>query len=491
MAWGRQVYLQSGTCGLGPNSFLEIKQEFEENCSVQVYSVQACIPKDPAVLWNAEFVQAEELFNQPSAVNNCLRDNRFCGVSNSFVKRNAHETPAIVVPPQPRNVGVTGLSKSNSTNQTLPAPFVQGKVQHESPKIGVQSSTAATKDVKSESSSKPVQASEPNIDKEKITTFPANKRKGQNDKRTGGSLATFWGRASAKLKPNCPPAETNSAAPNPVVTAEAQICAREAVDNFSSDEDEQDVKPRRISNGEGSRKRRVVFDFSDEEDDYENAVSLASPDPPPQRQSSIDDKHNNKTLVLEKNNMNFEEKEEKSKIKQEKATKKDFILPQKEDTGVPNNGKKGGILLSEKIHNGFPESDGDKKDTTNAAPMSPKRRKVLKTRIDERGREVTEVVWEGEETETKNADKDATKNSVNRAPAVKSPALGGTAPSKPVDKTSASGAIAPSNSVAKSASGGSVTAPSNPASKAGNKKTGKAGVKDAKQGNILSFFKRV
>ncbi|CAL5399689.1 unnamed protein product [Camellia sinensis] len=37
------------------------KQEFNGNYSVQVYSVQACIPKYPAALWNAEFVQAEEL----------------------------------------------------------------------------------------------------------------------------------------------------------------------------------------------------------------------------------------------------------------------------------------------------------------------------------------------------------------------------------------------------------------------------------------------
>lgn len=56
--------------------YAEAQQEFDGNCSVQVYSVQASIPKDPAVLWNAEFIQAEELFKQPSSVDNCLRDNR-------------------------------------------------------------------------------------------------------------------------------------------------------------------------------------------------------------------------------------------------------------------------------------------------------------------------------------------------------------------------------------------------------------------------------
>lgn len=54
----------------------EVKHEFVDNCSVQVYSVQACIPQDSALLWNAEFVQAEEFFNQPLTAENCLRDNR-------------------------------------------------------------------------------------------------------------------------------------------------------------------------------------------------------------------------------------------------------------------------------------------------------------------------------------------------------------------------------------------------------------------------------
>lgn len=65
-----------GSMKLPPSFYAEAQQEFDGDCSVQVYSVQASIPKDPALLWNAEFVQAEELFKQPSSVDNCLRDNR-------------------------------------------------------------------------------------------------------------------------------------------------------------------------------------------------------------------------------------------------------------------------------------------------------------------------------------------------------------------------------------------------------------------------------
>ncbi|GLU18046.1 hypothetical protein SLE2022_343680 [Rubroshorea leprosula] len=54
------VYTLSGWVKCNPPSYriklvtgpklVEAKQEFDGNCSVQVYSIQACIPKDPAAL---------------------------------------------------------------------------------------------------------------------------------------------------------------------------------------------------------------------------------------------------------------------------------------------------------------------------------------------------------------------------------------------------------------------------------------------------------
>ena len=45
--------------------------------SIHVYSIQPAIPKDPAEIWSAEYVQSEELFRQPPELDNCLRDNRY------------------------------------------------------------------------------------------------------------------------------------------------------------------------------------------------------------------------------------------------------------------------------------------------------------------------------------------------------------------------------------------------------------------------------
>lgn len=457
----------------------ETKQEFDGSCSVHVYSVQACIPKDPAALWNAEFVQAEELFRQPPTIDNCLRDNRFCRISNSFVKRNAEGTAASAAAPQPKSASVAGPSRSISNqNATIPqAP--QKKVQQSSPKVALQSINVV-KDVKTESPviEVPKQAAKSSSDKEKVPQLPANKKKGQNDKSisgNGSSLANMWGRASTKSKPNSAMTEAINITPNSTVaSAEAQIRAREAVEAASSDDDGEDFNFKRASNGEGSRKRRVVFDFSDEDDEFKDAVSLASPDPP--KRKSFLDKPSTKSSVPERINCDIDkEKENKPKANEDKVVKKEIKQvvekeikqPSSADSSLVCKGKTSEISSLEKVQSPIPENNANAKDeVTNVAPTSPKRRKVMKTRIDERGREVTEVVWEGEETETKadshavsKTDNSSANNNVNRVPAVKkSPAMGN-------------------------------TAPSNPGGKAGNKKAGN--VKDPKQGNIMSFFKRV
>ncbi|CAK7351891.1 unnamed protein product [Dovyalis caffra] len=461
------VYTLSGWLKNSPSSYHirlvsgpkleEAKQEFDGNCSVQVYSVQACIPKDPAALWNAEFVQAEDLFKQSFTVDNCLRDNRFCGILNSFVRHNVDGTTASNAAPQPKSVEIPVPLKSNSVCQNVP-PSQQTKVQ-QSPKVGPQSPNLV-KDVKSESNGAGVHdlAAKETADGEKFSLLAANKKIGQSDKTSsgnGGSLANLWGRASAKSKPSSAEADNNKHIPNPTVSAEAQISACEAIEDGSSGDEAQDVNFKRASNGDSSRKRRVVLDYSD--DEYEDAVNLASPELP-KGQSS-------KTLVLEKPQVN-KQAEDKPVIEVEKSTKGASNQLLREDSSVGKSIDSNTSSL-EKIQSNITSSDFKKDTAAGAAPNSPKRRKVLKTRIDERGREVTEVVWEGEETQTKKAEtadskKRAENNAVtntanNRAPASKkSPATGN-------------------------------AGPSNPGSKAGNKKGGN---KDPKQGNILSFFKR-
>lgn len=193
------------------------------------------------------------------------------------------------------------------------------------------------------------------------------------------------------------------------VSAEAQICARESVECDSSDDDGKGFSIKRTSNGEGSRKRRVILNYSDEEDEYENAISLGSPDPP--KKSPLCSKDNSKASDPEFN-LRFETKEIKSKVKEEKGNSKasapecnssfekkenkPTVKEEKESVAKANqhlgekvetvsNSKKDESSISGKTLCHVPETDASKKDV--AADAVPKRRKVLKTRIDERGRE--------------------------------------------------------------------------------------------------------
>uniref|UniRef100_A0A3Q7IBS2 DNA polymerase delta subunit 3 n=1 Tax=Solanum lycopersicum TaxID=4081 RepID=A0A3Q7IBS2_SOLLC len=501
--------------------YAEAKKEFSDDCSVQVYSVQACIPKDPVALWNYEFVQAEELFRQSLSADNCLLDNRFCGVSNPFITRNGGGTiPSTNAVSQVKSEA-SGLCNSNSTAQVKPE---QKKVQLPSPSASVPSTHVVDAKSESRGTSGPGEGSKFVADKHKVAQLPPAKKAVQSEKssKNGGALANMWGRVPTKPKVDIVSAASSDATPNPVglylslfglviefalcfvsfvldyelhltdhflpfgtyvyLGNAAQICTPEGIEDRISDDDDQQVSIRRTSNGEGNRKRRVIFDFSDEEDGFKDAVNLASPEPPKQK-SILGSKQTPSTPELEKREV---KKAKDSKSHEQETMEAGSKSPEQETFSkkspeqetfskrsheqerkpLPTSERKSSKLHSSEIisEHASPKNAAVKDEVTNAAPTSPKRRKVMKTRIDERGREVTEVVWEGEDTETKadsNTMKKADNNPVNstgdRAPmAKKSPALGS-------------------------------TAPTNQASKAGNKK---AGNKDPKQGNILSFFKK-
>ncbi|KAE9585129.1 putative DNA polymerase subunit Cdc27 [Lupinus albus] len=434
----------------------EARQEFDGNCSVHVYSVQSSLPKDPAMLWDAEFIQAEELSKQPFSIDNCLRDNRFCGISSSFVCRRVDGATVVSEAPQTKSAVSMGPTKKNIVY--LPPKIIA----HDSiPEV--LKTQEVMKDVNSESNGTGSARvhnhnNKPTEEKEKVLPLPTGKRKAQADKIgsvTGGSLASLWGRASTKPKPCTLPVEKNNPVSDPTVaTQSAEIHACEAGEGDSGDEDNHiNVAVRRSTN-----RRRVVFDFSDEDED---AVSLASPEPI--KQSSEDARQNDKKSS-EKATLNFDKPvESKSKVEEETECDQIANQPWREDLSVINKCTRTGKSSIEKLQSHTPEIIVNKDSQNNAASCSPKRRRVMKTKIDERGREVTEVVWEGEKTEAKKADKVTTKKSDNNAPI-------NVINSAPATEKSANTIF-------------------NPTGKGGTKTGGNS--KGSKQGNILSFFKKV
>jgi len=171
--------------------------------------------------------------------------------------------------------------------------------------------------------------------------------------------------------------------PLSVSPEKAQTACEEECD--SGNDDNHNVSFRRSSN----RKRRVVFDFTDEDED--DVVSLASPDFP-NKQSSQDSRQNDKN-TSEKTTLNFDSQEEnKSRVKEERGTDQKAHLPLRDNVSAISKCTNTGKSSSEKLHSCASEPSVNEDTVNKAHPCSPKKRKVMKSRIDERGREGT-YIW--------------------------------------------------------------------------------------------------
>ncbi|KAG6556440.1 hypothetical protein Mapa_002383 [Marchantia paleacea] len=471
---------------LVPKSKLEdVKTALKENPSVHVYSVQRCLPKDPAQLWSADFVQAVELFNQPQDVNNCLRDNRFSAVACTIVQRSLL-----------RETSGSTSSQQIPVSAAKPTSHPTGPVQNAAqPSHYPRSITADMKSVKSEippvppisapshhvkdvsADIKPVKAELPsvhsvsaqhdakdtalgkNISKASVLP-PAGKRKAMASAPLGGgsgggSISNLWGKVASKPSATSPSKESESAV---VIAgdAEARIQAMEA-DGYS-DEDVDQYASSRVKRTAGRRRMIVEDDDSGNEgaeEDEEMIVRLGTPDSPQDVKPLLRNGHDRSTVP----------KDQKSEVNAKSS------IPEMK---VSSNVLQDKIALASNIQPAIKEEVVQK---SNVAEQDVpgfrggiKRKKVMKTRIDEKGREVTEVVWvtEGEDT----------------APSDEKPPLVAAKPSAPTNKESDTKA---STERPRALPKPQPAPPKAPASKGGKnaaKSTGK------QQGSIMSFFKK-
>lgn len=128
--------------------------------------------------------------------------------------------PASIAAPQPRSAVDAETTKKNATCQNITVPHPQkSESQKASLNVGRQS-PVVVKEVKGEGNSTESfhQASKPVAVKEKVASFPVNKKKAQSDKAsssTGGSLANLWGRVPTKSKLSDNHADVDCAIANP------------------------------------------------------------------------------------------------------------------------------------------------------------------------------------------------------------------------------------------------------------------------------------
>ncbi|KAI5073790.1 hypothetical protein GOP47_0011803 [Adiantum capillus-veneris] len=457
----------------------EAKDMLNGHVSIHVYSIQPCIPKDPAELWSAEYVQSEELFKQPSELNNCLRDNRFSAVSCGLVTRKVTDTcftggirTASFKVAQSVSASKVAAPSTSATKVAVPPPSPP-PTQPSTVKAEVLAVPASTSG-QSMQNAPGNSVSDMGTASKGSETLAGPKGVAATKKKTGdtGSLANLWGRASTKSKAMQIEAQVEAAANTG--TMEIPEVVHDPCINESSD-DEDAANFARLRRGDlkskGKRTRRMVVDddISDEDNADETFVSLSSPEVPKEKKetSVLPDKNGKRSHASEAHLK--EEKEDtictvRDKEKKNGKKKLDADNQASEPARTVTNGKK--KLDADN------QTSGPARTTTkgaSAAAPEPKKRKVLKTKMDERGREVTEVVWEFEnpvENDSKKEDKSANAHVEVQMASTKIPSM-------------------------KSSGKASNAAVQNPGNKApGGRSSGKAASKDAQQGRISSFFKK-
>lgn len=439
----------------------EAKLGFDGSASQHVYSVQPCLPKDPAQLVSAEYVQAQELFMQPRDIDNCLRDNRFSSVSYSHVARGVGGSQSVIkqlkaepsasaMPPPAKVIpgSITPKAAPQAPQPTPPQAVAQKEAAVKNTVGGavVKEESAAKSSTTSAIPAKPVAESVATGKKKAGTTGAAS------------SLANLWGKAPAKAK-----AATPAAAPA-VVTGDAEAAIRAAEGDGSggsSDEEVPDfgrIRRCQAKNGKG-RKRQVVMDedVSDDEEDWNSqvAINLASPEPFRKKTQVKKDAENDSEAEAELQGPTEMEVDEESKV-------------------VGNSDSDQAVTIPEEASKPVEPSVGVKREAesgpgaSSTPPPGPKRKKVLKTRINDRGKEVTEVVWE--------------VDGVEEVPEVKPALVPDKAPAPPsAPKTAAERPAAPAKAPQKSTA--------KPPAKGGGRGAASKG-QGSGQGSLLSFFKK-
>lgn len=144
---------------------------------------------------------------------------------------------------------------------------------------------------------------------------------------------------------------------------------------MSSDDEGYGVSYKRDSKEVGTRKRQYIINYSDEEDE-DNVVSLASPNPPNEKSFS-DSLPSTENLSVKKEKSNTDKLKEETLVNDQENNEKSYGLSSERDLAE---------VSFLKAENNF-HNELSKTNERDNAPMASKRKKLVKTRIDERGRE--------------------------------------------------------------------------------------------------------
>lgn len=517
--------------------------------SMHVYSLQPTQPKDASELWNHDAIQTSELFQELRlGQTNCLADNRWSAVKCLEAKHDpslAKRAPAAVSSADGDAAGPSKPAQKPTPNSV--AGQIAGIMGGSAKQGGVATASVAVKGSGSSSVQNPGEAQIPERDSVTTAIAPsgaaplsgpasggpsaapspgvgAGKRKGGKSR-----LANMWSKAPAvKEKPQQAAKSKNQAA----LAVDADAAVRSAQQaGSSSDSEEEDFLP--IKRGAQQRSKRIEEDEEEGSpvkpagrqakkakvsettkasakasqsalEEAEEEVSAGCADPhvkkakgkaatdskrktsaaakkppakkPPTRKSASKQIESDEEMSDDEIEVSLEEEDQQ----QETQGECELTQGEKQGTSQGGKGKKGGKRAA-----------ANKPGSVKAGSAAgPKRRKVMRTTINDRGEEVTEEVWEdSQEASASGQQEDEADGGEPQVAVTSSPAGNSPAADSP-EKTSQDDALKeqPGNGVANAGKSAVVKSAraSKAAAPAAKRGVSKAAAKD--QRGIMSFF---
>ncbi|KAK9801868.1 hypothetical protein WJX73_003889 [Symbiochloris irregularis] len=392
---------------VGQKCLQKLRSTLKKETSLHVYSIQPSQPKDPAELWNSDYLQSKDLLSACSKDQkaNALVENRASAIACKEAKwdpkeqiRTAHKAP-----PAPASQQAAAL-------KTAVDKIVSGKT--------LRSKTGGTVSITTDddpNAPKPSERAGREEDSAAATTT-GSQRAGNfsgaakraalvsGDKRGAGNsgLAAMWNKAPAK-KPRKEAAGASAPRGRAAAAAgDANDALRLAQEQHAeegtgtSSDSEGPVAPmRRVRHG-NNRSRQALAEDEDEGDDIE--VDIEAPRARPaaaQRvleESSDDDSMQGAPAPSARAYKELTDGEKASAAAQKRtrsASRAEGEADEAHDSAA--TGK-----ASKRAKRSKPQPKYGSVKASDAPADAPPRRKVLKSIINDKGEEVTELVWEDE-----------------------------------------------------------------------------------------------
>ncbi|CAL8470151.1 g9693 [Coccomyxa elongata] len=387
-------------------SLTERRKKLDPITSLHVYSVQPTQPKDASELWNTDHVQTMEFFTSlvKSGSDNCLADNRWSAVQCQQAKRDPSvskgKAQAARMPSDPPAAADAPANGVVAAIKVAAAGKGGKEKKEKEPAAAVAEKAAAA----------PAAAPAPAATHSRAVA--AAKALTGGGKKKGAALSAMWSKAPPKKAKGSAPAARGAAKaaeekPKSIAAVDAEAALRlNGQGESSSDSEEEQAPIQRVNPG---RRGRVLHD-EPADSDADSPVPRARKRP---RSGNAAAQKKSTSTVLNESDDDSDWEVPKKTAGRAGGTAKQ-AGPARSESQAAAAGSQEREAEEEGQKEGGKCAAGKKKAGTKAgaakrpspgtikvhdeATGGPKRKKVLRTTYNDKGEEVTEMVYEDEPT---------------------------------------------------------------------------------------------